>query len=379
MRVSSQPLPRLDVEPASDRTAPSDGTPFRSALRAAGRADKAVRRSHEPPPPPAPPPPSPPRAPDDTSDAPRPLGFAGSNDGEVQPLGPMMRAPASLAARPQTRMTDGENATHAATNGALGDAQSLSAIANASLGGAATADLPAVEDSPVAAWVAAAVTRAVGSLGNAAGSAAGASSASSADAAASASSAPGATAGFDLTGLGSFAMTPLEQAVHELIANANDSVAHPRASRAATESTASDLDSALLHTTTSSTSALPARDPARAAAPATTTPVAAPPEPPANPSHVHLVLDDGPERTVVTVAMRGNEVHVAMRSTDDATTAALARNAGSLDHAMRARGLALGELTAEREPSDQRPPRERTPHDRRSPAPTERFEIEETS
>jgi hypothetical protein len=305
--------------------------------------------------------------------------FAGSDDGEVQPLGPMMRAPALPAARAQARMADGEDAPA----GALGDAQLLSAIANASLGSAATAasGLPSVEDSPVATWVAAAVARAVGSLGNAARSAAGAANASpaDADAAASASPAPGATEGLDLTGLGSFAMTPLEQAVHELIANANDNaIAHPRAPRAATESTASELDGALLHATTSSTPALPARDAARAAAPATAIPVAAPPEPPANPSHVHLVLDDGPERTVVTVAMRGSEVHVAMRSTDDATAAALARNAASLDHAMRARGLALGELTAEREPRDQRPPRERKPRDTRNPAPTERFKIEET-
>jgi hypothetical protein len=72
-----------------------------------------------------------------------------------------------------------------------------------------------------------------------------------------------------------------------------------------------------------------------------------PPELPANPSHIHLVLDDGPERVVATVAMRGNDVHVALRSSDDASAAAFARNAASLDHAMRARGLALGELTSD--------------------------------
>jgi len=101
------------------------------------------------------------------------------------------------------------------------------------------------------------------------------------------------------------------------------------------------------------------------------------PEPPANPSHVHLVLEDGPERVVATVAVRGSEVHVALRAHDDATAAALARNAASLDHAMRARGLALGEMTTDREPHDQRPPRDPEPRER--PARDgERFTLEET-
>ncbi|MEJ7603817.1 MAG: hypothetical protein WKG01_38380 [Kofleriaceae bacterium] len=78
-------------------------------------------------------------------------------------------------------------------------------------------------------------------------------------------------------------------------------------------------------------------------------------EPLANPSHVHLVMNDGDQRVVVTVAVRGNEVRVAMRGTDDTTVAALARNAGSLDHALRARGLDLTDFTApdrERERAD---------------------------
>jgi len=100
------------------------------------------------------------------------------------------------------------------------------------------------------------------------------------------------------------------------------------------------------------------------------------PEPPANPSHVHLVLDDGPERTVVTVAVRGNEVHVALRTSDDATAAALARNAASLDHAMRSRGLDLQDLTAEREPRDRHPQQDAEPRERR-PRDAERFSLEE--
>jgi hypothetical protein len=101
------------------------------------------------------------------------------------------------------------------------------------------------------------------------------------------------------------------------------------------------------------------------------------PEPPANPSHIHLVIDDGPERVVATVAVRGNEVHVALRATDDTTAAALARNAASLDHAMNRRGLALQDMSAEREPRDQRPSQDAEPRERR-PRDGQRFELEET-
>ena len=84
-----------------------------------------------------------------------------------------------------------------------------------------------------------------------------------------------------------------------------------------------------------------------------------------NPSHVHLVIDDGAERVVITVAVRGSEVNVALRGQDDATTAALARNAGSLDHAMRARGLDLASLMTGRDPdSQQRPDRDQRERDR---------------
>lgn len=99
----------------------------------------------------------------------------------------------------------------------------------------------------------------------------------------------------------------------------------------------------------------------------TATPVREPRQAPelTNPSHVHLVIDDGAERVVVTVAVRGSEVNVALRGQDDATTAALARNAGSLDHAMRARGLDLASLMTGRDPDSQqqRPDREQ-PRDR---------------
>jgi hypothetical protein len=87
---------------------------------------------------------------------------------------------------------------------------------------------------------------------------------------------------------------------------------------------------------------------------------------PAPTSHVHLVIDDGGGRVVVTVAVRGNDVNVALRGGDDATTASLARNAGSLDHAMRARGLDLSEFTAEPDrrsaKQEHQEPERRDPH-----------------
>lgn len=76
-----------------------------------------------------------------------------------------------------------------------------------------------------------------------------------------------------------------------------------------------------------------------------------------NPSHVHLVLDEGGERVVVTVAVRGNEVNAMIRGGDEHTAAALARNAASLDHALRAGGLDLSSFSAESD-HEQHAPRE---------------------
>ena len=71
---------------------------------------------------------------------------------------------------------------------------------------------------------------------------------------------------------------------------------------------------------------------------------------PLNPSHVHLVIDEA-ERLVVTVAVRGDNVFAHVRGGDDATAAALARNAATLDTAMRARGLQLTDFQASRDGS----------------------------
>jgi hypothetical protein len=92
-----------------------------------------------------------------------------------------------------------------------------------------------------------------------------------------------------------------------------------------------------------------------------------------NPSHVNLVLEDGAERVVVTVAVRGNEVHAMMRGGDEQTAAALARNAASLDHALRAGGLDLASFQTERD-LDHHAPRER---EQREHEPDANFDLEE--
>ncbi len=227
----------------------------------------------------------------------------------------------------------------------------------------------AAGDAPASALLAAAAGRAIG-----AGTRPGvtAPNTDAADAATPVASVPA-------PGVGTLPMTPLEQAVHDLLGRIAEPDAADVGPSEAPLDGHPDADLAPFHMLASTHVASAAHDPA---APAATTPgrAAAPiqvPEPPANPSHVHLVLEDGAERTVVTVALRGNEVHVAMRSTDDTTTSALARNAASLDHAMRARGLALAELTAEREPNHRPPPRDPEPRESRAPH-NEPFELEET-
>jgi len=96
------------------------------------------------------------------------------------------------------------------------------------------------------------------------------------------------------------------------------------------------------------------------------------PEMPVAQSHVHLIVGDDADRVVVTVAVRGNDVNVALRAGDEHTAAALARNAGALDHAMRARGLDLSSFSAERDP-DRR--RHEQPH-RERPEPEKPFALE---
>ena len=44
--------------------------------------------------------------------------------------------------------------------------------------------------------------------------------------------------------------------------------------------------------------------------------------------HAHIVLGDDGDRVVMTVAVRGSAVNVTLKTADDHTAAALARNAG---------------------------------------------------
>jgi len=157
------------------------------------------------------------------------------------------------------------------------------------------------------------------------------------------------------------ALTPLELAVHELLAQLpvqQDQLELPGAT--GTDDT-DELDETVVQSPDGLAADLPAphvaSDPAKhavhppAGKPTAVVAVQDPaplPENP-NPSHVHLVLEEGGERIVATVAVRGNEVNVMLRASDDEVATALARNAATLDHAMRARGLDLAGFTTQRD------------------------------
>lgn len=162
-------------------------------------------------------------------------------------------------------------------------------------------------------------------------------------------------------------VTPLEQAVHDLLEQLDRSDPHRDAPQTA--------QTTFGHTLITATQDAPPEAPgAPKDLPAVARPEApAQAEAAANPSHVHLVVEDGATRVVLTVAVRGEEVRVQMRANDDSLAADLARNAGALDHALRARGLDLHDFTAERDPDhgDRDQPR-REPQRR-----DERFTLEE--
>lgn len=169
-------------------------------------------------------------------------------------------------------------------------------------------------------------------------------------------------------------LTPLEQTVQELIGalRARDEDKREGAAEASSEALLEAADRVAIHTAT----AAPVDEPAPVAPVAAPRPIADAPEPPANPSHVNLVIDDGGERIVVAVAVRGSDVNVAIRGGDEQTAAALSRSAASLDHAMRGRGLDLARFSAERDPNPsgdaRREPHQREREQRQSP-----FQLEE--
>jgi len=151
-------------------------------------------------------------------------------------------------------------------------------------------------------------------------------------------------------------ITPLEQAVHDIIAalqpkpemerdiatDGKDSDDKDVASDAPTGTPA-----AVIVTTTPAPQAAVARTVVEQPLPIAEPRVA---EIPLATSHMHLVVGDGDDRIVLTVAVRGQDVNVSLRSSDDGTAAALARNAASLDHALSARGLDLASFSADRDP-----------------------------
>jgi hypothetical protein len=169
------------------------------------------------------------------------------------------------------------------------------------------------------------------------------------------------------------ALTPLEQAVHELLSQLPGATGTARerdtddprleASRVATTDLANTPAVAAL------TSAPTLRDVPHARAVAVTVAPEARPvvEQPQSPNHLHLVIGDDANRVVVTVAVRGDAVNVAVRGGDEQTAAALARNATVLDDAMRGRGLALTDFASHRD-APERGDRDRDdPRQRREP------------
>jgi hypothetical protein len=135
-------------------------------------------------------------------------------------------------------------------------------------------------------------------------------------------------------------MTPLEQAVHDLLSELADKKAP--AGEATTAITGATFQ-------LSPSSTIVAPDIAAEVQPTAPIAPAPPPAELVSQNHAHLVFDDPNGRVVMTVAVRGSEVNVSVRATDDSTAAALARNAASLEDAMRGRGLQLAQFDAQRD------------------------------
>jgi len=160
--------------------------------------------------------------------------------------------------------------------------------------------------------------------------------------------------------------TPLEQAVHDLIDRLRDGSDKAPAHDAPTEPALPGTMMAAAAIDDAPGKPVPAPAAVREPTPA---------EQQVSTSHVHLVIDDG-ERLVLTVAVRGSEVIAHVRGDNEATAAALARNAGVLDESLRARGLNLAELQTGRDHAE---PERRPHHQQNEPRerPQPRFRLEE--
>ena len=166
--------------------------------------------------------------------------------------------------------------------------------------------------------------------------------------------------------------TPLEQAVHDLLAElGNASVKHD-------DQPDDEAAQAAAQTRLAATTEPVAAPRSSTVAPAA--PVAPMVQPDAqqlqSAHHAHIVLGDDGDRVVMTVAVRGAAVNVTLKSADDHTAAALARNAGSLDEAMRRRGLNLNQFQADHEQPHQHAQREQREPEPESTS-NEPFELEE--
>ncbi|HEY0251399.1 MAG TPA: flagellar hook-length control protein FliK [Kofleriaceae bacterium] len=161
-------------------------------------------------------------------------------------------------------------------------------------------------------------------------------------------------------------LTPLEQAVMELLSEKKDAKE-------------SDSEAAPVQVSVPVALHLPDAPSVEPAAPVAR--VHEQPQELVSQNHAHLVFDDPNGRIVMTVAVRGNEVNVTMRSNDDGTTNALARNAATLEDAMRTRGLQLADFSAQRdlarEQSSDKPKYERPDVVKNADGP--RFTLEEHS
>jgi hypothetical protein len=162
-------------------------------------------------------------------------------------------------------------------------------------------------------------------------------------------------------------MTPLEQAVHDLLSELADKKA-PASDTAMTGATFQLAPA----------STIIAPDIAPDVQPTAPIAPAPPPAELVSQNHAHLVFDDPNGRVVMTVAVRGSEVNVSVRATDDSTAAALARNAASLDDAMRGRGLQLAQFDAQRDLArEQHPEKPKYERETVKKSNAERFTLEE--
>jgi hypothetical protein len=172
--------------------------------------------------------------------------------------------------------------------------------------------------------------------------------------------------------------TPLEQAVHDLLSQLGNGKREDQGASSRDDDAAGEQAAAQKLAATAQTVAPAKSESFTPAAPAA--PVAPPDAQQLQSAHhAHIVIGDDADRIVMTVAVRGSAVNVTLKASDDHTAAALARNAGSLDNAMRQRGLDLDQFETPREAPRERQRQQYEQPQRAKPESdsTEPFELEE--